>query len=33
MSTSNKELQSWVKDISKMTKPENIYWCNGSKEE
>ena len=33
MSTSNKELQSWVEDVSKMTKPENIYWCNGSKEE
>jgi phosphoenolpyruvate carboxykinase (GTP) len=33
MSTSNKELQSWVEEVSKMTKPENIYWCNGSKEE
>ena len=33
MSTSNKELQSWVEDVSKMTKPDNIYWCNGSKEE
>ena len=33
MSTSNKGLQSWVEDVSKMTKPENIYWCNGSKEE
>ena len=33
MPTSNKELQSWVEDVSKMTKPENIYWCNGSKEE
>ena len=33
MSTSNQELQSWVEEISKMTKPDNIYWCNGSKEE
>ena len=33
MSTSNKELQSWVEEVSQMTKPENIYWCNGSKEE
>ena len=33
MSTSNKELQSWIEEVSKMTKPENIYWCNGSKEE
>ena len=24
MSTSNKELQSWVEEVSKMTKPENI---------
>ena len=33
MSTSNKELQSWVEDVSKMTNPESIYWCNGSKDE
>ena len=33
MSTSNTELQSWVKEVSEMTKPDNIYWCNGSKEE
>lgn len=33
MSTSNKELQSWIEEVSKMTKPDNIYWCNGSKEE
>ena len=33
MSTSNKDLQSWIEEVSKMTKPENIYWCNGSKEE
>ena len=33
MSTSNKELQSWIEEVSNMTKPDNIYWCNGSKEE
>ena len=33
MSTSNKELQSWIEEVSKMTNPESIYWCNGSKEE
>ena len=33
MSTSNKDLQSWIEEVSKMTKPDNIYWCNGSKEE
>ena len=33
MSTSNTELQSWVEEVSEMTKPDNIYWCNGAKEE
>ncbi len=33
MSTSNQELMSWVEEVSEMTKPDNIYWCNGSKEE
>ncbi len=33
MSTSNTELRSWVEEVSEMTKPDNIYWCNGSKEE
>ena len=33
MSTSNKELQNWVEEVSRMTNPDDIYWCDGSKEE
>jgi phosphoenolpyruvate carboxykinase (GTP) len=28
-----KEIDSWVLSIAELTKPEAIYWCDGSKEE
>ena len=31
--TQNKKLVSWVEEIAALTKPESIYWCDGSAEE
>ncbi|HTP16126.1 MAG TPA: phosphoenolpyruvate carboxykinase (GTP) [Streptosporangiaceae bacterium] len=31
--TSNPELANWVRDISKLTKPDSIVWCDGSESE
>jgi len=31
--TGNQHLLSWVEDIAKLTKPDRIVWCDGSKEE
>jgi len=33
MITQNKKLLNWVKECAEMCMPENIYWCNGTKEE
>jgi len=33
MTTQNAALKKWVDDISKLTKPDRIYWCDGSDEE
>jgi len=33
MTTSNAQLAKWVDEVAKLTKPANIVWCNGSKEE
>ena len=29
----NKKLQEWVDSIENMCQPDQVYWCNGSKDE
>ena len=29
----NQKLVAWVTDIATLTKPDSIYWCDGSQEE
>ena len=31
--TSNQALADWVEEIARLTRPEKIHWCDGSKEE
>lgn len=33
MATANKNLLTWVDDMAALCQPENIVWCDGSKEE
>lgn len=33
MTTNNKKLQAWVDEIQALCKPNQVYWCNGSKKE
>ena len=29
----HKKLQAWVREIAQLTKPDDIYWCDGSQAE
>jgi phosphoenolpyruvate carboxykinase (GTP) len=31
--TRNKKLLDWIEDVARKTKPDRIYWCDGSKDE
>jgi phosphoenolpyruvate carboxykinase (GTP) len=31
--TQNKKLLAWVEEIAALTKPESVYWCDGTAEE
>ena len=33
MTTNNELLNNWVKEVASLTKPDSIYWCNGSNDE
>lgn len=29
----NSEIESWVADVARYTRPAAVHWCNGSREE
>jgi phosphoenolpyruvate carboxykinase (GTP) len=29
----NEKLNRWIKEVAEMCRPDNIYWCNGTREE
>ena len=33
MATTNQDLQTWVDGVARLTRPDNIHWCDGSESE
>ena len=33
MSTSLETLQQWINEVSELTQPDSIQWCDGSDEQ
>ena len=33
MSTRSAAMQKWVEEVTELTKPDQVYWCDGSEEE
>ena len=33
MTTQNAALQEWIDEVSTLTKPDQVVWCDGSEEE
>ena len=33
MTTRNAFLEAWVEEVARQTRPDHLYWCDGSREE